>query len=229
MSKRLVLFDIDGTLVTTNGLARHHFADALEAVAGVPTNARMHDFAGKMDPQIYYELLRDAGIDSARAAEMFHAFAAEFYRRLAPELTVDTIEVLPGIKNVLEALQSNSDITLALLTGNMHEGAWLKLSPVGLFRYFAFGAFGDDAMYRHELPAVALDRAKSVTGRGFSGKEIVIIGDTPHDISCGQAFQVRSIAVATGTYSYDSLAEYSPDYLFHTLEDTQAVVRSIRE
>lgn len=225
--KRLVLFDIDGTLITTNGLARKHFANAINKVFNRPTNAHEHDFAGKLDTQIYREILEDAGIGSQNIWGMFDAFKREFYTRLAPELNSETVTALPGTEKLLEALLEDDDITLALLTGNLEQGARLKLDVVNFNRFFAFGAFGDDGHQREDLPVIAVERARSQVSLEFKGREVVIIGDTPNDIQCGKHLGVRSIAVATGKYDAESLSRHMPDYIFESLEDTHAVIEAI--
>jgi phosphoglycolate phosphatase-like HAD superfamily hydrolase len=228
-TKRLALFDIDGTLITTDGLAREHFARALEDVFGTPTPAREHDFAGKMDTQIYHEILELAGIDPEMRRAKFETFSATFYRTLEPFLNEDTVNVLPGVTTLLEVLKTDDDITVGLLTGNLEQGARLKLGAVGLSGYFPFGAFGSDGMYRNELPAIAVRRAETHTGIRFREKEIVIIGDTPNDIQCGESLNVKTVAVATGKFSYETLESYEPDHLFRSLKHTDAVLSSIRK
>lgn len=225
--KRLVLFDIDGTLISTRGIAKETFAVVLERVYGIPTIARDHDFAGKTDLQIVFEVMNGSGLnDDAIHPRLDEAFD-EIFEELGPRLTMESVRVHDGVVALLEQLVNMSGITVALLTGNMERGARMKLEPHDLNRFFAFGAFGSDARYRHELPAIAVARAENVSGERFVGKEIVIIGDTPHDVTCGAHLGVRTIAVATGGATHEHLARYSPDFLFHSLEDTDAVIEAI--
>ncbi len=137
-------------------------------------------------------------------------------------------EVLPGVRPLLDALHARDDVLLALLTGNVEAGAWLKLGKVGLDPYFRFGAFGNDAAERSELPAIAIERAaRFAGGHRFSRKEIVIIGDTVHDIRCGESLGVCAIGVATGPTDADTLREAGADAVFDSLEDTDALLRAM--
>lgn len=224
---RLVLFDIDGTLLTTNGLARECFAEAIEQVHGKTTIARIHDFAGKTDQRIYREVCAASDISPIQMEEHFDGTFSLFYNLLDRELSEDKIVVHPGVRPLLDALSGEMTVILGLLTGNMLRSALLKLAAAGLQEYFQFGAFGSDAVHRHELPEIALERAYNRTGVQFKGKEIVIIGDTPHDIECGRHLNVNAIAVATGGISADTLSTHKPDHLFADLSDTAAVVKAI--
>jgi phosphoglycolate phosphatase-like HAD superfamily hydrolase len=224
---RLLLFDVDGTLITTNGVARGAFIDALETVFERTGFPRDHEFAGKTDQQIYYEIMAESGIDRDLVELRKEKLYGEFIRRLTDLLTPDTVEALPGVAALLEALAAEQAATVALLTGNLLRGAQLKLTPPRLLHYFGFGAFGDDAVYRHQLPAIALERAYKRTGYSFRAKEIVVIGDTPNDIDCGRHLNVRSIAVATGRHAADDLMAQRPDFLFRDLTDTEAVLSAI--
>jgi phosphoglycolate phosphatase len=224
---RLILFDIDGTLITTNGVARRTFIDTLEAVFGRTDFPRDHDFAGKTDQQIYYEIMAGSGITSDIIELKKETVYGEFVRRLEGLLTPDNVRALPGVPSLLEALAAEQAATLALLTGNLLRGAQLKLTPPRLLHYFGFGAFGNDAVHRYQLPAIALDRAYKRTGYSFHAKEIVVIGDTPNDIGCGRHLNVRTLAVATGKHAADDLIAEHPDFLFRDLSDTDAVLRAI--
>ncbi|MFZ1731485.1 MAG: HAD hydrolase-like protein [Bacteroidota bacterium] len=224
---RLILFDIDGTLVTTNGIAKEAFSEAVEEVVGSTTIAREHDFAGKTDQQIYTEVMSASKIPEALAAKHQNAVFAIFFKKLEERLHEGNVTVFPGVRQLLEALRQEEAATLALLTGNMLQGARIKLTPPALLEYFSFGAFGNDAPFRHDLPEIAVSRAYDRTGATFRAKDIVIIGDTPHDIDCGRHLNVRSIGVATGGYSQEALAEARPDHLFTDLTDTDRLLDAI--
>lgn len=224
---RLVLFDIDGTLISTNGVAKQTFIEAAGESFGLTSRNWDYDFAGKTDQQIYYEVTELAGIAPDQREQRKDQVFDTFFTLLERRLTTDNVAILPGVRTLLDALEQEEAATSALLTGNMLRGARIKLTPPDLLRYFAFGAFGSDAYHRHELPEIAKSRAYDRLGVVFRAKEIVIIGDTPHDIDCGRHLNVRSIAVATGGYSHEQLATHGPDYLFENLADTERVLDAI--
>ena len=131
---------------------------------------------------------------------------------------------------MLERLARHPEILLGLLTGNVRHGAELKLSTVGLQDYFKVGVYCDDHPDRYEMPAIAVDRVHQQFGRRFSGKEIVIIGDTIHDVNCGKSIGVRSIAVGTGHgVPLEDLLAQEPDYYFRDLSATHEVLSAILE
>jgi phosphoglycolate phosphatase-like HAD superfamily hydrolase len=134
---------------------------------------------------------------------------------------------LAGIREALDAVRAHPEIHQALLTGNLKEGARLKLSHLGLWDYFEFGAFADDSSVRDELGPFALARAEESLGIKFPPERVYIIGDTPHDIACGNAIGARTIAVATGAFSVAELAALNPTHTFADLSDTQALLKVI--
>ncbi|MBU6429263.1 MAG: HAD hydrolase-like protein, partial [Cyanobacteria bacterium REEB65] len=192
------------------------------------------NFGGKTDPQLVTELMTAAGIAietiESRMTAVFSRYLGYLEGALAPALTT----LKPGVRQLLEILASRDDVLVGLLTGNLAGGAELKLRSADLCHYFApgrehfaLGAFGSDHARRNCLPAIAVDRAWALTGHRYSGKSIVIIGDTRHDVACGQAAQARTIAVATGSSSYDELAECRPDCLLDDLADAEAALLAI--
>jgi phosphoglycolate phosphatase len=226
--RRLVLFDIDGTLLSSGGAAARPFRAALERVFGATLPTRGYSFAGKTDPQIARDLLLMGGVEDTRIRERLAEAWEHYTEGLAAEIGSATVQVFPGVRELLDQLEREPDAILGLLTGNLREGARLKLEAAGLgFGRFQVGAFGSDHADRSELPEVAIQRAEAAFGRRFAGKEVVIIGDTPLDVACGEHLGVRTIAVATGSYSEEELARCGPDFLFPSLADTAAVHRAI--
>ena len=225
--RRLILFDIDGTLLDAGGAGRRAIASAMIQVYGQTGPMDGYRMGGRTDPQIVRELLGAAGVDDGEIEAGFAALWPAYVSNLARE--IERVEPLPGVAALVERVHAHAGKTvLGLLTGNVREGARIKVQAAGLpFDRFRVGAYGSDHWQRPELPAVAIRRARELTGIGYAGKEVVIVGDTPFDISCGAHLGVRTLAVATGGHSADELAACGPDYLFADLSDTDAVWRAI--
>jgi phosphoglycolate phosphatase-like HAD superfamily hydrolase len=228
-SQRLLLFDIDGTILTTVRKAFDFpFSEAIREVLSVEADAAHYRAGGKTDPQIIHELLATSGLMPGEVDDAIPAIKNRYLEKLKSRLTKPEDALLkPGVLHLLEMLSKRKDAVLALLTGNFEDGARLKLSVHDLNRYFPFGAFGDGARDRNPLPKRAVNAAKEITGVSFVGKDIVIIGDTPHDVRCGSPLGVRTVAVATGPYSMDQLKNEKPDFLFETLADTDQVMEAL--
>ena len=216
--RRLILFDIDGTLASGRA-AKPAFETAMVETYGTTGDLRAVSFAGKTDPQIARELLRTVDVDD----ETIDAGLPELWVRYAGHLEKHLVDlpmrVLPGVVELLDALSTAEDVGLGLLTGNIVRGAELKLSSAGLWERFAIGGFGSDHEERDELPAFALERARLHWNVVVEAAHAVIVGDTPRDVACGRAGGIRTLAVATGTYSADQLVEAGAD---HVLEDLSA-------
>lgn len=227
MYRKLVLFDIDGTLLKTGTINRRVLSEALIRVYGTDGNTEEHDFSGKMDGAIIYEVLEHAGMERRAIDEKFNAAKAAYIELFRQKSTPSDITLLEGIPELLEHLSSNNEVLLGLLTGNFEESGRHKLKLPGIDSYFSFGAFADDARSRNDLPPIAVERAFRLTGKNFSSTEIVIIGDTEHDIRCARALEARSIAVATGNFTIQDLAAHSPGALFQNLASTGEVIREI--
>ena len=224
---RLVLFDIDGTILRSNGAGRRAMLAALRDVFGTP-GPEDHRYDGKTDPQIVREVMRLEGHHDAHIDERMDALMTLYLARLEDELQHVATLVHPGIFELLAALERRDDTILGLLTGNLREGAYAKLRAAGIDPdRFRVGAFGSDHENRPELPAVARQRAEEELGVTLAGEDLVVIGDTPADIECGQSLGVRAIGVATGSYTVDDLMRCGAYAAFETLADTDRVVRTI--
>lgn len=226
---KVALFDIDGTLLWTRGAGRRAMERAFLAHVG-SRGSPEHRYDGKTDRQIVRETLRHEGFDDADIDARMEAVLASYLVELAVELdrADHGVELLPGVREVLDALEARDDVVLGLLTGNLVRGAEQKLRVVGIdFARFAVGAYGTDGEGRHDLPAIARDRASAHVGRAVSGASCVIIGDTPSDVACGRGIGARAIAVATGHYDVDALRACDPYAVFPDLTDTAAIVRAI--
>ena len=227
MSRRLVLLDIDGTLVSAGRISARVFGEALLEAFGTTGDADSFDYSGKTDPQIVRELMKGAGFTDQEIEKRRPRALEDYRERLAVSIRPEHVAPKPGMGPLLEALDREPDVTLALLTGNLESTARLKLEPVDANRYFPFGAFGSDDEDRYRLPPVALERARVEAGHAFEGKEIVIVGDSVHDVLCGRDLGVRAVAVATGRTSAERLAETGPDALLPDFSDTGATVAAV--
>ncbi len=223
---RLILFDIDGTLLSAGRAARDSILAALDSVLGWKGSADGNDFSGKTDPQILRELVEETvGPDrfDATLPRVLDRYVGELSKRLRPEAVVPK----PGIPELLERLAREPRVVLGLLTGNIERGARLKLQPPGFNRYFPFGAFGDDSADRYCLPSVAVARAREHTGRDFPPASVVVIGDSVHDVGCGRALGARTIAVATGPTPPEKLEAERPTAFFSDFSDVEAATGAI--
>ena len=227
MRRRLVLFDIDGTLITDGGASRDAFADALRTVFSYSGELRRYDFSGRTDPQITRMVLRGGGFSDREIDERMAQVFGVYLHRLATNATAQRVHALPGIADLLAALADEPAITRALLTGNIEGGARLKLAPPDFNRYFPFGAFGSDSEHRQELPPIAVDRASRLDGHRFQGQDIVIIGDSIYDIRCGAPHGATTVAVASGKTPADALRAESPRHFFESAEDLGALLKAI--
>jgi phosphoglycolate phosphatase-like HAD superfamily hydrolase len=221
------LFDIDGTLLTARGAPRRAFERALVEVYGKTGPVDNHPFDGKTDPQIARELLSLVGMHAGTIDAGLPFLWTAYLRELRWELSRPGHEtlVLPGVRELLVALESReNDVVLGLLTGNIEAGAVLKLASAGIATPFPVGAFGSDCEQRDGLPEIAAIRARAVTGRAFHGRQIVVIGDTPHDVTCGRDLDVHTLAVATGRHDRAALLAAGAHDVFDDLTDTEAVL-----
>ena len=225
--RRLVLFDIDGTILTDRGASRSAFADALKGVFAYGGDLTRYDFSGRTDPQIAHMVLRDAGLAAEDIESALPRLWEIYLDRLARNATPERVHVMAGIAELLVELQSHPDVVLALLTGNIEPGARLKLGGAGLNDYFPFGAFGSDSSDRTELPPIAMERASAYVGKHFRGADVVIIGDSIYDVRCGVPYEATTIAVASGKTPAETLRAENPTHFFDSASDVGALIEAI--
>ncbi|HEY3491987.1 MAG TPA: HAD family hydrolase, partial [Solirubrobacterales bacterium] len=204
---RLILFDIDGTLLECGPQVRMIMSATIKEIFGTTGSIDWFDFAGRTDPGIVLDVLKDAGLEEQDIVSRIPELKEKYAVRLEKELDRQRMRLLPGVADLMESLGRRKDIVLGLVTGNWEPGARTKLSRFDLNRYFDFGAFGCDAVDRSDLPPLALARAERITGRRFRPEETLIVGDTIHDISCARAHGIPVVAVATGRTSAETLRE----------------------
>ena len=224
---RLVLFDIDGTLLSASSVPARILGEVLTEVFGTPAAMEGFDYSGKTDPQIARELMRGAGVGEEQIARALPEALSRYLERLAARLAPEHVKAKPGVGPLLDRLAAEPGVTLGLLTGNLERGARIKLGPLDLNRHFSFGAYGSDSEDRYTLPPLAVERAYARTGVRFVGQEVVIVGDSVHDVLCGRSIGVRAVAVSTGPTPRGRLLASGPDALLDDFSDTEAALRAL--
>jgi phosphoglycolate phosphatase-like HAD superfamily hydrolase len=227
MHRRLVLFDIDGTLISDGGAARQAYGTALAKVYGYRGDLGRYDFSGRTDPQITHMVLGDAGYPAADIDSRLELLWGNYLAALEQNLEARGSRALPGIPELVAALADRGDIMLGLLTGNIEPGARLKLGPPALNDYFPFGAFGSDSARREELPPIAVERASRYDGHRFEGRNVVIIGDSIYDVRCGVPHDATTIAIASGKTSAATLLAEEPHHFFDSAAELDEILTAI--
>ena len=224
MSDRLLLFDIDGTLVDTGGAGMAALVDATREV--FDADGPELDLAGATDSGLLKNIFQSFGReeDEATTARFFDLYLARLEANLQDSCFGG--RALEGVISVLEEVEA-AGVAKGLLTGNISAGAAVKMVHYGMDHYFSFGAYGDDHFDRNLLGPIALKRATEAYGRSFEPQEVVVIGDTPKDIWCAQAFGARSVCVATGSFTAEQLAAEGADLVFEDFSDTEAVLAAL--
>ena len=224
---KLLLFDIDGTLVSTGGAGGRAMAHAARELFQINDAVGSISMAGRTDAWIVGQMATSCQVPYSR--EMLERFREIYLPHLAREIDAPGPQkgVCPGIRPVLHALAARRDAHLALLTGNFEEGARIKLEYFDLWQFFSSGAFGDSTDDRNSLLGVALDRVRALGGPTVSPAETVIIGDTPLDVAVALAGGARSLAVATGGYTVEELKASGADVVLNDLSDVQAALRGM--
>jgi len=220
---KLVLFDIDGTLVLTGGAGVRAMTRACDEIVGSSNALHGVAVAGRTDWIILSDALERMGRDLD--AQLFAALRDRYVTYLRDEIQVPghgVKAVMPGIQALLDDLQARDGVYLGLLTGNFEAGARIKLEYFDLWRYFQCGAFGDDAADRNALVPFAVSRARECGVPDLAPHDILVVGDTPHDIACARAVGATPVAVATGMFTTGQLRDSGADIVFRDLSDTAA-------
>jgi phosphoglycolate phosphatase-like HAD superfamily hydrolase len=216
--KKLILWDIDGTLIVSHNAGVRAMEKALTRRFGVTCDLRKIDWAGRTDTWITGEVFRFTGLPDT--PENAQAYLETYLELLPQELrTGPQGRVLPGVLDLLEILRHRPDVAQGLLTGNLRRGAEFKLTHYKVWHYFGFGAFADDSPRRNDLGPHALRRAREQHAVEFPPERTVVIGDTPHDIECGKVIGAKTIGVATGRYSVAELSVHEPTAAFADFSD----------
>jgi phosphoglycolate phosphatase len=225
---KLVLFDVDGTLITSRGAGRRAMRVAFERVFGTAGGIDQYDLRGRTDTRIVHDVMGAEGWEEARVRERLDDFFEAYLGGLVAEIgDGQGVVTLPGVAALVERLAFASEVVLGLVTGNIEEGARIKLGPTGLWPHFRIGAYGSDHMDRRRLPSLAARRAHALLGREFRPADVVVIGDTPHDVDCARACGAVAVAVATGQYPREALLADRPDHFFEDLSETERVLRAL--
>jgi phosphoglycolate phosphatase-like HAD superfamily hydrolase len=208
----IFLFDIDGTLVATDGAGRRAFERALLEVLGLAAGLRAVQLDGKTDPLILDEACAAAGRPAPTADERAAVLTA-YLAHLPAEMARCRYQILPGVERALDHLEARG-VAIGLQTGNVEGGARCKLERGDLWRRFRFGGYGSDAHERAELVRIAITRGR----HHLATDEVWVIGDTPRDVAAAHAAGARAIGVATGAYDFDALERAGADVVLETLE-----------
>jgi len=222
---RLVLWDVDGTLVNTRGIGSAVFDRALEQVLGLAPASRI-SLSGKTDPQIAREYLELMTVDDLDRRLPMVVEAVEAQVAAAATMLADTGESLAGVPELLARLATTEGLHQTLLTGNTMANALVKVTAFGLQDWLdvEIGAYGSDHPDRRELVPIARERARRLRGVEADADDTWVVGDTPNDLACARAGGVRCLLVATGRFEIDELAALEPDAILADLSDTEAVM-----
>jgi len=226
---RVLLFDIDGTLLNPAREGRICLKRALTEVFGTAGSIADFHMAGKTDWQIVTELMAEAGLPADRieaGREAAFTVYAQAVEEAAPTLQM---LLLPGVEELLAALTEQSEFAMGLVTGNVRDSVPHKLRAVGIDPgLFTFGAYGSERLNRNDLPGLAISRLEAQLGRGIDRERVLVIGDTSRDIECARHAGAKVLAVATGHSSTDELSAFQPDYILEDLTDTDVVLNILR-
>jgi phosphoglycolate phosphatase len=224
MVRKLLLFDLDWTLIYTGGAGVRALDVAFERIFQIPQAMKGVSPDGKTDPAICREMIR-VHLHREPGNGEIETLCRGYLDQLAVEIPKSPgYKILPGIPVLMESLASRQDILMGLGTGNLEEGARIKLARADLMKYFRFGGYGSDAEERPEVLRTAAKRGEAILGKTMSARDVIVIGDNIRDVQAGKAIGATTVGVASGPMTYEQLADTHPDHLFHDLSDTGAVL-----
>jgi phosphoglycolate phosphatase len=216
--RKVILFDIDGTLLMSKGATRKSNGLAIQDAFGVEVDAMNHPFGGKTDWQILHELLEPHGFSRAAIGEKMSAYECAFAQRLADVIHDFEVQALPGAHDLVNTLVERDDMLVGLVTGNTSLTAPIKLHAAGFQpQHFVVGAYGSESDDRNVLPRLALDRAVLHAGHEIVAQDVIIIGDTTKDVDCARALGAVAVTVFTGFEQREHLINAKPDYMLDDL------------
>jgi phosphoglycolate phosphatase len=231
VTPRLILFDVDGTLVDTAGAGRRAMERAFRELFGVDgfEAAAQVEFAGRTDPVIFAAVAQVMGIAPERFRADWDDLVSRFLDALRDQMAQPDPRrrTLPGVLPLVAALAARTDAHLGLVTGNLELGARTKLEPFGLNGYFPDGGFASDDADRRVIARIAWQRRAASSGIAFRPEQVTVVGDTAHDVDCARSNGFRSVAVSSGWVSRESLERAAPDYLFDVLSDDAEVLEAL--
>jgi phosphoglycolate phosphatase-like HAD superfamily hydrolase len=227
VTRKLLLFDLDWTLIYTGGAGVRALDVAFEKIFQIPRAMKTVSPDGKTDPAICREMIRvhlNREPEEGEISRLCRGYLAQ----LALEIpTSPGYRILPGIPTLLEELASRPGVLMGLGTGNLEEGARIKLARADLMKYFRFGGYGSDAEERPAVLRAGVRRGESILGKPMSPRDVVVIGDNIRDVEAGKAIGAATVAVASGPMTYEELSATRPDHLFHDLSDTPTVLSAL--
>lgn len=219
---KLILFDIDGTLISTGGAGTRSLNKAFEEILGIKNAFKNFEMAGKTDIQIVKEGLMLLGIEPSMS--LVNELIASYLKNLRVEINNNSKHLKPGVKEFLEFIYYELKYPLGLLTGNVEQGARIKLEPFGLNSFFSVGAFGSDHEDRNQLLPIAKYRFSKKFNYSIEFHQCIVIGDTPRDVACAKPYGAKVVAVATGPYSIKELQKTDADIVVETLLETSKIL-----
>lgn len=219
---KVILFDIDGTMIHAGGAGKQGMIQAFDEVFGIYSNFDGITMSGNTDPYILQQAIQNHKLKCE--ADEIERFKNRYFELLTENIKQDNPEkgVYPGVRKLLDQLHKHKNVKLGLLTGNWKKGAYTKLAYFGLDHYFNFGAFGDDSICRDDLLPYALERCNGCNQ--LTSKDVVVIGDTPSDIKCAKVQGSKAIGVATGRYSVEDLTKKGADLVLKDLTNTRQII-----